>query len=139
MSGHEAFDDFWDGDSLRDVNGQVGRAGALGDFVCHYGEGSNPFGTPHGKSCGTVQSVSHSPGRICGDSGSGFCDPVWLKVAGPNFACWGADSGGPLFTAGLAYGILFSGETTGPLPGQCATATFMSRDFFGDMNLAIQQ
>ena len=64
-----------------------------GDFVCHYGESS-------GYSCATVELTDYAPpGDLCG----GPCFPTWVTVKGPS--CIGGDSGGPVFSGEVAFGI----------------------------------
>jgi streptogrisin C len=64
-----------------------------GDFVCHRGEGS-------GYGCAEVALVDYAPpGTLCG----GPCEPRWVTVEGPS--CAGGDSGGPVFSGGIAFGI----------------------------------
>ena len=64
-----------------------------GDFVCHYGESS-------GYSCSTVELTDYAPpGDLCG----GTCSPTWVTVKGPS--CIGGDSGGPVFSGEVAFGI----------------------------------
>lgn len=127
---HAVFDDYWTGSSYTDVAGEVTRANAYGDYVCHMGYGSNRY------SCGLVTDTHWDPGDLCGDSGVGPCDNVWLRVQGPSLACFDGDSGGPL-GVDFAYGIMKSAASSGPGPGQCSSSTFMSRDFLAGMNLAI--
>jgi hypothetical protein len=69
-----------------------------GDIVCHRGEHS-------GYSCAEVELVDYAPpGTLC----AGPCDPVWVTVAGPK--CAGGDSGGPVFSGTIAFGILKGGS-----------------------------
>ena len=64
-----------------------------GDFVCHYGESS-------GYSCAMVELTDYAPpGDLCG----GPCSPTWVTVKGP--ACIPGDSGGPVFSGDVAFGI----------------------------------
>jgi hypothetical protein len=64
-----------------------------GDFVCHYGESS-------GYSCSEVELTDYAPpGALCG----GPCAPGWVTVKGPD--CVPGDSGGPVFSGGIAFGI----------------------------------
>jgi hypothetical protein len=64
-----------------------------GDFVCHYGESS-------GYSCALVQLTDYAPpGELCG----GPCEPTWVTVDGPS--CIPGDSGGPVFSGDVAFGI----------------------------------
>lgn len=91
------------------------------------------------RSCGTVVAISYAPPwGICGLEGHPVvCNHVWLKVQGPNLACWDGDSGGPLFSGSWLYGISKSADATGSGIGQCNYAVFMSRDFLADMNLSV--
>lgn len=134
---HDHYDDFWDGDSYRDVAGVTTRANADGDFVCHVGIGSNPFVAPFGYSCGVVTSIAADPDTCFTPDVPDACDDVWVKVEGPNLACYGGDSGGPVFSNFSAYGILKAGASTGKHMGECQALWFMSQDFLAGMTLAI--
>jgi hypothetical protein len=103
-------------DSLRRVvtwrNRDSTRAG---DFVCHYGESS-------GYSCAVVQLTDYAPpGDLCG----GPCEPTWVTVAGPS--CVPGDSGGPVFSGEVAFGIA-KGINRTP-SGQCNFYYYMSTDY----------
>src|SRR3954447_22326284 len=86
-----------------------------GDFVCHYGESS-------GYSCATVELTNYAPpGDLCG----GPCSPTWVTVKGPN--CIPGDSGGPVFSGDVAFGIAKGVNRTGA--GQCLFYYYMSTDY----------
>ena len=86
-----------------------------GDFVCHYGESS-------GYSCATVELTDYAPpGELCG----GPCSPTWVTVKGPT--CIAGDSGGPVFSGGVAFGIAKGVNRTGA--GQCLFYYYMSTDY----------
>jgi len=86
-----------------------------GEFVCHYGESS-------GYSCSTVELTDYAPpGALCG----GPCFPNWVTVKGPN--CIPGDSGGPVFSGGVAYGIAKGVNRTAG--GQCLFYYYMSTDY----------
>ncbi|MBW0007054.1 MAG: hypothetical protein JO335_04990 [Sphingomonas sp.] len=86
-----------------------------GDFVCHYGESS-------GYSCATVELTDYAPpGDLCG----GPCSPTWVTVKGPS--CIGGDSGGPVFSGSVAFGIAKGVNRTGA--GQCLFYYYMSTDY----------
>jgi hypothetical protein len=86
-----------------------------GDFVCHYGESS-------GYSCATVELTDYAPpGELCG----GPCSPTWVTVRGPG--CIAGDSGGPVFSGGIAFGIA-KGVNRNP-SGACNFYFYMSTDF----------
>ena len=86
-----------------------------GDFVCHYGESS-------GYSCATVELTDYAPpGELCG----GPCSPTWITVKGPS--CVPGDSGGPVFSGGIAFGIAKGVNRT--LGGQCLFYYYMSTDY----------
>ena len=93
------------------------NAGATraGDFVCHYGESS-------GYSCATVELTDYAPpGELCG----GPCSPTWVTVKGPN--CIPGDSGGPVFSGGVAFGIAKGVNRTST--GRCLFYYYMSTDY----------
>ncbi len=86
-----------------------------GDFVCHYGESS-------GYSCATVELTDYAPpGELCG----GPCSPTWVTVKGPS--CIGGDSGGPVFSGGVAFGIAKGINRT--VSGRCLFYYYMSTDY----------
>lgn len=86
-----------------------------GDFVCHYGESS-------GYSCAMVELTDYAPpGDLCG----GPCFPTWVTVKGPN--CVAGDSGGPVFSGDVAFGIAKGVNRTNG--GQCLFYYYMSTDY----------
>ena len=86
-----------------------------GDFVCHYGESS-------GYSCSTVELTDYAPsGELCG----GPCSPNWVTVKGPH--CIPGDSGGPVFSGAIAFGIAKGVNRTSA--GQCLFYYYMSTDY----------
>jgi streptogrisin C len=86
-----------------------------GDFVCHFGESS-------GYSCAVVELTDYAPpGDLCG----GPCEPTWVTVAGPG--CVPGDSGGPVFSGEVAFGIA-KGINRTP-SGQCNFYYYMSTDY----------
>ena len=86
-----------------------------GDFVCHYGESS-------GYSCSTVELTDYAPpGELCG----GPCSPTWVTVKGPS--CIPGDSGGPVFSGDVAFGIA-KGINRGD-GGRCDFYYYMSTDY----------
>jgi streptogrisin C len=86
-----------------------------GDFVCHYGESS-------GYSCATVELTDYAPpGELCG----GPCSPTWVTVKGPS--CLPGDSGGPVFSGEIAFGIAKGVNRTSS--GQCLFYYYMSTDY----------
>jgi len=86
-----------------------------GDFVCHYGESS-------GYSCAVVELTDYAPpGDLCG----GPCSPTWTTVKGPG--CIPGDSGGPVFSGSVAFGIAKGVNRTAA--GQCLFYYYMSTDY----------
>jgi hypothetical protein len=86
-----------------------------GDVVCHRGERT-------GYSCGEVELVDYAPpGALCG----GPCAPDWVTVAGAD--CGGGDSGGPVFSGDVAFGIMKGG--TWDRAGKCRFYYYMSLDY----------
>jgi streptogrisin C len=86
-----------------------------GEFVCHYGESS-------GYSCAIVELTDYAPpGSLCG----GPCSPTWVTVKGP--ACIPGDSGGPVFSGSIAFGIAKGVNRTAS--GQCLFYYYMSTDY----------
>lgn len=86
-----------------------------GEFVCHYGESS-------GYSCAEVELTDYAPpGALCG----GPCSPTWVTVRGPG--CLPGDSGGPVFSGTVAFGIA---KGINRLPsGSCNFYYYMSTDY----------
>jgi len=85
-----------------------------GDFVCHYGESS-------GYSCATVELTDYAPpGDLCG----GPCFPTWVTVKGPS--CVPGDSGGPVFSGAVAFGIAKGVNRAG---SNCLFYYYMSTDY----------
>ena len=86
-----------------------------GDFVCHYGESS-------GYSCATVELTDYAPpGELCG----GPCSPTWVTVKGPS--CIPGDSGGPVFSGDVAFGI--AKGINRDEAGRCLFYYYMSTDY----------
>lgn len=88
-----------------------------GDFVCHYGESS-------GYSCSVVELTDYAPpGELCG----GPCSPTWITVRGPS--CVPGDSGGPVFSGEIAFGIAKGVNREGD---RCLFYYYMSTDYLPD-------
>lgn len=89
-----------------------------GDVVCRRGETT-------GYSCSEVELMDYAPpGELCG----GPCDPTWVTVAGPS--CRGGDSGGPVFSGTVAFGIVKGANYAAG--GRCNFYYYMSTDFLPD-------
>lgn len=103
-------------DSLRRVTTWRNRDSTRpGDFVCHFGESS-------GYSCAEVELTDYAPpDALCG----GPCEPTWVTVRGPS--CVPGDSGGPVFSGGVAFGIAKGINRTSS--GQCRFYYYMSTDY----------
>lgn len=86
-----------------------------GDFVCHYGISS-------GYSCASVELTDYAPpGALCG----GPCSPTWVTVKGPD--CLTGDSGGPVFSGTVAFGI--AKGVNRAASGRCNFYYYMSTDY----------
>jgi hypothetical protein len=86
-----------------------------GDAVCHRGERT-------GYSCAEVELIDYAPpGDLCG----GPCEPSWVTVTGPN--CRNGDSGGPVFSGTIAFGIAKGGSYGAG--GACNFYYYMSTDY----------
>lgn len=86
-----------------------------GDIVCHRGERT-------GYSCAEVELTDFAPsGELCG----GACLPRWVTVAGPN--CRGGDSGAPVFSGTVAFGIVKGASYRAG--GSCGFYYYMSTDY----------
>ena len=86
-----------------------------GDTVCHRGETT-------GYSCAEVEYPDFAPaGDLCG----GPCAPTWVAVAGPT--CRGGDSGAPVFSGTIAFGIVKGASYR--RDGACNLYYYMSTDY----------
>jgi hypothetical protein len=86
-----------------------------GEWLCHYGESS-------GYSCAEVELVMFAPpGALCG----GACAPTWVTVR--THDCRSGDSGGPVFSGDIAFGITKGGS--GGRLARCNFYFYMSTDF----------
>jgi hypothetical protein len=86
-----------------------------GDWLCLRGESS-------GYACATVELTDFAPaGELCG----GLCAASWVTMAGPN--CRRGDSGAPIFSGTLAYGVLKGGAYLSG--GACAFSFYQSVDY----------
>lgn len=103
-------------DSLRQVTTWRNRDSTrAGDFVCHFGQSS-------GYSCAPVLLTDYAPpGELCG----GPCSPTWVTVAGPT--CIPGDSGGPVFSGSVAFGIAKGINRS--TDGRCNFYYYMSTDY----------
>lgn len=89
-----------------------------GDWLCLRGESS-------GYACNVVELTDFAPaGDLCG----GLCAASWVTVAGPE--CRRGDSGAPLFSGTLAYGVLKGGAYLAG--GRCAFSYYQSVDYLPD-------
>ena len=86
-----------------------------GDMVCHRGETT-------GYSCSQVELVDFAPaGDLCG----GACLPTWVAANGP--VCRGGDSGAPVFSGTVAFGIVKGASYRAD--GSCILYYYMSTDY----------
>jgi len=95
-----------------------------GEIVCHRGKTT-------GYSCGMIASTNFGL-QSCNDE---YCKK-WIVVfpptnTEPGLACAGGDSGGPVFIASEAVGIITKGHTQGSSIGECVGAVYMSTDEIG--------
>jgi hypothetical protein len=104
------------GTDIRPLTGARARAETrAGDFICHGGIKS-------GYSCAEVELTDYAPHPdVCG----ALCDPAWVTVAGPS--CGRGDSGGPVFSGTVAFGIT-KGVSRAP-DGSCGFYFYMSTDY----------
>ena len=102
--------------ALRQLAGARSRLSTRGgEWLCHYGESS-------GYSCAEVELVNFAPpGSLCG----GACAPTWVTVRTRD--CRGGDSGGPVFSGDIAFGITKGGS--GGRSAKCNFYFYMSTDF----------
>lgn len=103
---------------------------STGSQVCHNG-------ITTGKSCGEVQTIKYKP-TFPGSCGGSTCNAVFIKVEGPNLACFGGDSGGPIYAWNTAFGIQTSASFSGRLPGQCNFMTYSSIDFVSELGVSVK-
>ena len=86
-----------------------------GDVVCHRGERT-------GYSCAEIEYPDYAPpGDLC----AGPCPATWVAVRGPD--CKGGDSGGPVFSATIAFGLVKGSSYTAD--GRCRLYYYMSTDY----------
>ena len=102
--------------SLRRLHGARSRLSTrAGEWLCHYGESS-------GYSCAEVELIHFAPpGQLCG----GACAPTWVSVRTND--CRSGDSGGPVFSGDIAFGITKGGS--GGRNSRCNFYFYMSTDF----------
>ena len=87
-----------------------------GEWLCHYGESS-------GYSCAEVELTQFAPPELlCG----GICAPSWITVR--THDCRSGDSGGPVFSGDVAFGIT-KGGSGGGRGTRCNFYFYMSTDF----------
>lgn len=112
------------------VTGRVLRTSQAGDYVCHRGQRTE-------NSCGTVTDVAFAPSYsgACGSSGS--CFAAFAKVEGPNLRCYPGDSGGPVYSGGLAYGWYKGQSSTGTTAADCNYMFHMTSDYVGTVGASI--
>ena len=86
-----------------------------GEWLCHYGESS-------GYSCAEVELTQFAPpGLLC----AGACAPTWVTVRTQD--CSRGDSGGPVFSGDIAFGLTKGGS--GGRNTRCNFYFYMSTDF----------
>lgn len=86
-----------------------------GDVVCRWGESS-------GYSCGEVEMVDFAPpAELC----AGTCPATWVMFRSPR--CAAGDSGGPLFVATTAIGLMKASNRAPD--GRCLFSLYMSTDY----------
>ena len=105
-----------DKSSARQVTSWVTRPMTRpGDWLCLRGESS-------GFACSVVELTDFAPaGELCG----GLCAASWVTMAGPE--CRRGDSGAPVFSGTLAYGVLKGGAYLAG--GACAFSFYQSVDY----------
>lgn len=110
---------FWDGSQYRDVTGTALRINTSGAWVCHWGRWT-------WFSCGVVDTIRYRPPvEACRE----MCSDRWAAVINdPTWKCWDGDSGGPVFSVGVAYGIFKGGNTHGDFAGACTLGAFMTAE-----------
>ncbi|MEO7503774.1 MAG: hypothetical protein ABIT69_01160 [Sphingomicrobium sp.] len=102
--------------ALRVLSGARSRLSTrAGEWLCHYGESS-------GYSCAEVELTQFAPpGDLC----AGPCAPSWVTVR--THDCHGGDSGGPVFSGTVAFGITKGGS--GGRDTRCNFYFYMSTDY----------
>lgn len=95
---------------------------AIGDTVCHRGKST-------GYSCGKVSKTNTILTYTNACNGQ-TCSAVWVTVDGDaGTACYGGDSGGPVFISQTAVGLMKGGPNVGTAKGQCSHFYYMSTDY----------
>ncbi|EKQ62085.1 hypothetical protein WS7_06760 [Xanthomonas citri pv. malvacearum str. GSPB2388] len=90
---------------------------SVGQRICHRGVNT-------GFSCGVVSATSFGflPGACNGQN----CDnSAYMVMVGKELACFGGDSGGPVWSSSTAYGIVTAAAYAGANPGQCGSLVYM--------------
>jgi len=102
--------------ALRTLAGARSRLSTrAGEWLCHYGESS-------GYSCAEVELTQFAPpGLLC----AGACAPTWVTVRTSD--CSRGDSGGPVFSGDIAFGLTKGGS--GGRNTRCNFYFYMSTDF----------
>ncbi|QWN07018.1 S1 family peptidase [Xanthomonas citri] len=96
---------------------QSSGTASVGTRLCHRGVNT-------GFSCGVVSTTSYTfPTKSCNDQ---YCDSTaYMAMVGDELACFGGDSGGPVWSGFTAYGIVKSAAFSGANPGQCGLLVYM--------------
>lgn len=79
-----------------------------------------------GRSCGKVVSNSYVYSGTCDNVDQKTCpDGNWMRIEGPNLACAGGDSGGPVYDGYTAMGLAKAALSSSALPGGCSALIVM--------------
>ncbi|WP_434990690.1 S1 family peptidase [Xanthomonas melonis] len=96
---------------------QFSGTASVGERLCHRGVNT-------GFSCGVVSATSFGfPPKAC--NGQDCDSSAYMTLVGDELACFGGDSGGPVWSGATAYGIVKSAAFSGANPGQCGLLVYM--------------
>lgn len=116
---------YGENNKITKVTGRISRASTtVGMVACHQGAKT-------GYSCGVVEQTNYKP-TYQGSCNNTTCDSTWVKVKPAttnNLACYGGDSGGPVFNGTKALGLVHSASFSGTSKGQCNYFVYMTMDY----------
>lgn len=96
------------------------------------GHGVCKRGMTTGYSCGIVTSITFRP-TFDGACGGNPCQAVWIRVEGSGLECNRGDSGGPIFSGNIAYGLTSSIGFRSDL--SCAFNVHMAPDYIAPLGV----
>ena len=102
---------------------------SVGARICHRGVNT-------GNTCGVVSATQYDfPSGTC--NGQDCDESSFVVAVGDNLACFGGDSGGPIYSGNTAFGIVTAAAYAGANPGQCGALAFMPIGKIADAGLSL--